>query len=119
MAPPTWSKSQEKDILRKTARIRTAAMALRVPAMAIGCQWIHLTRVPPRLQKNAARRSRIRARGRSRFDRSFRRDEHGFMAPAITQGGISFLALFLYFLLVFSHTAIIFLSGKKKKRRTP
>src|SRR4030042_5759833 len=131
-APPTWSKSQEKDILRKTARIRTAAMALCMPAIAIGCQWIHLTRVPPRLQKNAARRSRIRARGRSRFDRSFAfppppctgttREKtnrfQGYMGGkchAITKGGISFLALFLYFLLVFSHTAIIFFIWQKKE----
>src|SRR3990172_9940494 len=118
MAPPTGSKSQEKDVLRKTARIRAAAMALRMPAMAIGCQWIHLMRVPPRLQKSAARRSRVRARGRSRFDRSFRRDEHEFMGHAITKGDSCFLALFLYFLLVFLYPAIIFFVRQKKKRRT-
>src|SRR4030066_2549399 len=104
MAPPTWSKSQEKDILRKTARIRTAAMALRMPAMAIGCQWIHLMRVPPRLQKNAARRSRIRARVRSRFDRSFRRDEHGFMAHARRKAGFLFLQYSFIFLSLFLYS---------------
>src|SRR4030066_2137638 len=104
MAPPTWSKDHVKDILRKTARIRTAAMALRMPAMAIGCQWIHLMRVPPRLQKKAARRSRIRARVRSRFDRSFRREEHGFMGHAVTKGGISFSCIIPLFSLVFFYT---------------
>src|SRR4030065_1904445 len=47
-APPTWSKDHVKDILRKTARIRTAAMALRMPAMDNGGQWIPLIRDPPR-----------------------------------------------------------------------
>src|SRR4030042_5499129 len=37
------------------------------------------------------------------------------MAHAITKGGIAFLALFLYFLLVFSHTAVIFFIWQKKE----